>query len=660
MKEQGYFMFSNEPMTKSKQNCVAFAAYCADEKLFDEAEDRHHQFEKHEVQPISFIMKPSHAPEWVTDRERLWNEVKKIEKGSNWRTHRSLKLSLPLGIPKDDYVNMTKEFVKENLTDQGIVADVHLHLDKAENPHVHILCTVRPFHEDGTWADKKKNIPKLDQQGNEIRNQKGWKVYRTVPSTAWDTKDFLENQRGSWARIHNKYAERNQINKYFDHRSYARQGIDKEATRRLSRRNYELEKKEKERCDALGIPYKPLTQWGEYNEEVRRQNEVIQEKEKIEKQQATTFKAIYEKKIQQFHDSLNDMQKQSLKTVIRKAKNRRGSSLGDIGYFEAKQVYQSLDELNSKWFDYLNREKIDIHNQKDFYQLMVKKFKENPSFVAVYGLPKDVHEFMDINSQKHMELKEKSENFRHQFMAYSKEKESASFVFRLQKTIVDQSFEDMYGVEIANQFTSDEKAFAIREAVNGNYVRVDRIRESYLNDEVSTQRIDYLKLAKQYHESFLISDRTVNKLNRVISQNKGLPVTENYVNLLKAEKIRDYYQSLLDKVEPLMAQQIQSDLKAKGKDVSIDQLRQMSAKDMLLTYYNDDLMKDQQKRNQEAVNEHFNPDGHQYEYSRSNDLISGMLDAARQLEKNEQAKTKEKKAKKNRKPRHRDDDLYLE
>ncbi|WP_412547143.1 hypothetical protein [Peribacillus simplex] len=34
-------------------------------------------------------------------------------------------------------------------------------------------CTCRPFNEDGTWGDKKKNVPKLDKNGNEIRNEKG-------------------------------------------------------------------------------------------------------------------------------------------------------------------------------------------------------------------------------------------------------------------------------------------------------------------------------------------------------------------------------------------------------------------------------------------------------------------------------------------------------
>src|SRR6478609_1897470 len=99
MSEKGYFMFSSQPKTKAKQNCVAYAAYCADEKLFDESEDRMHKFKEHEVKPISFIMKPSHAPDWTLNREKLWNEVKKNEKGINWRTHRDMKLSLPVGFP---------------------------------------------------------------------------------------------------------------------------------------------------------------------------------------------------------------------------------------------------------------------------------------------------------------------------------------------------------------------------------------------------------------------------------------------------------------------------------------------------------------------------------------------------------------------------------
>ncbi|RBW68232.1 MobA/MobL family protein [Bacillus taeanensis] len=674
MSEQGYFMFSSQPKKKSDQNCVAYAAYCADEKLFDEAEDRHHNFKDHEIKPLSFIMKPSHAPEWTLNRERLWNEVKKNEKGSNWRTHRDLKLSLPLGFPKDHYVEMTKEFVKENLTDQGMVADVHIHFDREHNPHVHILCTVRPFNEDGTWGDKKKNIPKLDKNGNEMRNEKGWKVYKTVPLTNWDSKEFLENQRSSWARIHNKYAELNKIHKYFDHRSYEKQGLDKEATKRLSRRNYELEKQEKEKAKALGIPYKPVTKWGEYNEEIRKENEAIQYKKEMESQQITSIQSIYKKYVQHIENHLNDIQKQSIKTVLRKAKNVHGQFLSNLTYQAAKEVNNSMVEVNSKWNDYLQREKINLDTQKNFYQLMVKKYKEDPSFVTMYGLPKEANEFKTIISEKLADLKANSEKFNSQFHAFVKEKESANFVYNTQKDIVNRTFEEVYGKEAADQFTSDEKGFAVDSALHHRYIRMDQIKGDYQKSAVSYADIDYMSLAKKYHQSLIITERSIQKVQREIKQNESNPNADRYIHLLKSEKIRDHYNELLSQIEPSMVQQIQRDFAGNNQMVSQHDLEKMSYEELISYYYNDESMIEKQRdknfnQGRKVVNdteERMDRD-HDFASEKLNifgspqqDIVSGILGAVGHIQNSEQAKTKEKKAKKNRKKRHRDDDLYLE
>ncbi|WP_332633103.1 MobA/MobL family protein [Halalkalibacter flavus] len=672
MSDQGYFMFSSQPKKKSDQNCVAYAAYCADEKLFDEVEDRHHKFKEHEIKPVSFIMKPSHAPDWTLNREKLWNEVKKNEKGSNWRTHRDLKLSLPIGFPKDHYLEMTKEFVKENLTDQGMVADVHIHLDHKDNPHVHILCTVRAFNKDGTWADKKKNIPKLDKDGNEIRDEKGWKVYKTVAVTNWDSKEFLENQRSSWSRIHNKYAELNKINKHFDHRSYERQGLDKEATKRLSRRNYELEKQEKEKAKALDVPYKPVTKWGEYNEEVRKENEAIQHKKVMESQQITDIKSIFKKNVQQVDSNLNDIQKQSIKTVLRKAKNVNGQFLSNLNYQVAKEVNNSMVDVNSKWNDYLQREKINIDVQNNFYQLMVKKYKEDPNFVTMYGLPKDRNEFKTIISEKLTNLKSNGKKFNSQFNAFVKEKESASFVYSAQKEIVNRTFEEVYGKEAADKFTSDEKGFAIDSALKDRYIRMDQIKDEYSKSAVSYADIDYMSLAKKYQQSLMITERSIQKMQREIKQNESNPKPDRYIHLFKSEKIRDHYKDLLNQIQPSMVQQIQKDFAENNKMVSQNDLEKMSYEELISYYYNDESMIEKQ------LNKNFNQErkvvndteeridrDHDFNVEKLNssqqqDITSGLLGAFGQVQNSQQAKTKETKAKKNRKKRHRDDDLYLE
>src|SRR5699024_11849860 len=67
------------------QSAIASAAYRSGEKLHSERYGKDN-FYPREVQPETYIMKPEHAPEWVLDREKLWNSVEEIEKPINARS----------------------------------------------------------------------------------------------------------------------------------------------------------------------------------------------------------------------------------------------------------------------------------------------------------------------------------------------------------------------------------------------------------------------------------------------------------------------------------------------------------------------------------------------------------------------------------------------
>lgn len=56
------------------QSAVAAAAYRSGEKLVDERTGEVKNYRR-KMQPETFILAPSHAPEWVHDRHKLWNEV---------------------------------------------------------------------------------------------------------------------------------------------------------------------------------------------------------------------------------------------------------------------------------------------------------------------------------------------------------------------------------------------------------------------------------------------------------------------------------------------------------------------------------------------------------------------------------------------------------
>ncbi len=121
------------------------------------------------------ILTPQNAPEWTNDRQRLWNEVDKVEKHNaktkNPRLAKEVLLSLPNDFDKEVQTELTKDFIKSEFVDQGMVADISIHRDDMNNPHAHVLLTQRPFNSDGTWGKKTKTRTQYDENGKAILNK---------------------------------------------------------------------------------------------------------------------------------------------------------------------------------------------------------------------------------------------------------------------------------------------------------------------------------------------------------------------------------------------------------------------------------------------------------------------------------------------------------
>ena len=80
-------------------------------------------------------------------------------------------------------------------------------------------------------ATSQYRIPQLDENGEQktrVRKGKGteylWEKI-TIPANDWNEHSRAEIWRASWAEHCNKYLD---VNHRIDHRSYERQGIDKE------------------------------------------------------------------------------------------------------------------------------------------------------------------------------------------------------------------------------------------------------------------------------------------------------------------------------------------------------------------------------------------------------------------------------------------------
>lgn len=224
-----HMSFSNISAGKGR-SAIASAAYRSGEKLFDNQEGRHY-FYARSVMPESFILTPKNAPEWASDREKLWNEVERKDRRANSRYAKEFNVALPVELSEDEQKELLTKYVQENFVDEGMVADVAIHRDHQDNPHAHVMLTNRPFNSDGTWGIKSKKQYILDENGN--KTYTGTSKYpksRKILMVDWDKKEKITEWRQNWAASVNQALEQKNIPDRISEKSFVEQGIDEVPT----------------------------------------------------------------------------------------------------------------------------------------------------------------------------------------------------------------------------------------------------------------------------------------------------------------------------------------------------------------------------------------------------------------------------------------------
>lgn len=248
------------------KSAVASAAYRSGEKLLNEETGITHDFTRKGGVVMSEILLPTNAPDRYHDRQTLWNEVQKIEKRADAQLAREIEVALPSELTRIQQIECVRNYINENFTSKGMIADWALH-DKGDgNPHAHIMLSVRAFDENEKWQTKHRSvfanarddkgrpiydlskpsydpkdrehtskfrIPVLDDNGNQkTRERKGkgteylWERIN-IPANDWNEHSKAEEWRKSWAEHCNRYLA---PDRQIDHRSYERQGLDIEPT----------------------------------------------------------------------------------------------------------------------------------------------------------------------------------------------------------------------------------------------------------------------------------------------------------------------------------------------------------------------------------------------------------------------------------------------
>jgi hypothetical protein len=185
------------------QSAIAKAAYNARDRLVDEKTGELKNYSRNEDQVLfSGIFAPKDAPAWAQDREQLWNQAEAAEKRKDAQLAREIEVALPHELTQQQREWLIKDFVRENFTRAGMVADVNMHEPSREgderNIHAHILLTTRAIDADGfgpkarDWNDKallekwredyaEKGAKMLERAGFETEAQRFRHGHLTLP-----------------------------------------------------------------------------------------------------------------------------------------------------------------------------------------------------------------------------------------------------------------------------------------------------------------------------------------------------------------------------------------------------------------------------------------------------------------------------------------------
>lgn len=227
------YHFSVKQVSRGKgQTVVNSAAYISGQKLYNDYYGQVHDYTRKSGVMFTEILKPDYVPERLSDRETLWNEVEREEKGKRAQLAYSFDIALQNELTLEENIQLAREFCQEQFVARGMIVDLAVHEgkskdgDEPDNPHFHVLAPIRPFTEEGIWGNKQKREYVLDEEGNRIKDAKGKYVFNAVSTTGWNDPELLKEWRKAWTeKVNDKFRECHMAAR-IDHRSYKEQGID--------------------------------------------------------------------------------------------------------------------------------------------------------------------------------------------------------------------------------------------------------------------------------------------------------------------------------------------------------------------------------------------------------------------------------------------------
>jgi len=189
----------------SGKSAIAAAAYRSTSRLTDNETGIICDYTRKAKAVHSGIIAPLDAPDWVYNREKLWNEVQTKEDRKNSQFAWEYDIALPNEVKNWRMIN---RFCQDNFVKKGLICDYAIHKPDKQgdnrNWHAHIMVTTRKMTAEG-WGEK----------------------YRHGENKMNDRREWLNEVRKSWEDICNEHLQRIGSKERVDCRTLEAQGIDR-------------------------------------------------------------------------------------------------------------------------------------------------------------------------------------------------------------------------------------------------------------------------------------------------------------------------------------------------------------------------------------------------------------------------------------------------
>ena len=210
------YHFSVKNISRAQgRSAVACAAYRSGEKLIDERQGKEQDYTKKTGVEFTKIYAPIGTKTELLDRGQLWNAVEKTERRKDANLAREFEIALPQELNKAEREKLVDELCNKIVERHSVIVDAAIHAPHTDsgsderNYHAHIMFTGRHIDlETGDFAAKKNRDFNKENSSETVQK---WR------------EDFADMTNAHLMRAGHLFSS-------VDHRSYAAQGLDKEAT----------------------------------------------------------------------------------------------------------------------------------------------------------------------------------------------------------------------------------------------------------------------------------------------------------------------------------------------------------------------------------------------------------------------------------------------